>query len=58
METQMICSTTQKYAYKTYHKIIIMQSNKKYKIERKINLHLPLKTFVAGVKETREKVIV
>ena len=62
METQMIRSTTQKYSYKNDHNTVVQ-----YKIIKKIqnvkkskqtNLHLPLKTLVAGVRETRERRVI
>ena len=50
-ETQMIRSTTQKYSYKNDYNNIIQNIKK----NKQISLHLPLKTFVAGVRETRER---
>ena len=54
METQMIHSTTQEYSYKNGYNTVIQ-----YKIIKKIqnikkntfNLNLPLKTYVASVRE-------
>ena len=56
----MIHSTTQKYSYKNDFNAIIQNNkeNTKYKENKQINLHLHLKTFVAGVRETRERRVI
>ena len=56
----MIHPTTQKYSYKNDYNTVI-----EYKIIKKIqnpnkhiNLHLPLKTFMTNVRETRERRVI
>ena len=59
MATQIIHSATQKYSYKNdYNTVIqykIIKEMQHVKKTTHINLLLPLKTFVAGVREMREK---
>ena len=55
----MIRSTTQKYSYKNnYNTAVqykIIKKIQNIKKNKEINLHLTLKTFVAGVRETRDR---
>ena len=62
METQRIHSTTQKYSYKNdYNTVIeykIIKKIQNIKKNKQINLHSPLKSFMVGVRDTRQRRVI
>ena len=61
METQTIHPITQKYSHKNdYNTVIqykIIKKIQNIKKNKRMNLHLSLKTFVAGARETRGRIV-